>query len=99
MKESPERSKAQIFLNLLAQGMECLCITCLKSGGIKQVADEELEETFPDDEIEGNEKTSNLFIQCTKCEAYLQRPYFDQKKLPLWQKHSKKIGEMRWMRP
>ena len=51
LKEFPQRSKAQIFHNLLAQGMECFCIACLKSGRIKQIAEEELEDTFPDDEV------------------------------------------------
>ena len=73
VKEFPKRSKAQVFHNLLAQGMERFCIACLKSARIKQSANEELEETLPENEIEGYEKNRDFFAQCTKWEAYLQR--------------------------
>ena len=86
LKDFPTRSKTNLFHTVIAEGMERFCLACRKSGRIKDIADEKLDEVLADDEIERCE-TKNSFIQCVECKAELQQTCFDPDKLMRWKKN------------
>ena len=49
--------------------MERFCTACRLSGKLKNVAEEEVDEAMPEDEIEGMGKKSDSFMQCIECKG------------------------------